>query len=171
MIGSSAGSNQWARSLRARSAGAARLSFSVAVWAVNHDAAAYSAGNAFGTIQSIAALRASPGTGLLETVQVVVAEAIAPTLVLAFFSATPAAATDHSAYNLSYADQSLLLGSVVTTAADFTTIGTTMYARFNPAIVLKAAAGGNVFCLALATGTLDYVGATVIKVILGVLQD
>lgn len=135
---------------------------------------AYNASDVVGGLRTLALGRVSGAGVVLQDVQVTDLSDQKAVLALIFFSAIPSSSTyaDHGGLTIHANDIAKVLGIVNIAAADYTDLGSYSIAtKTGIGLVLKPATGTNIYCVAVATGTPDYVNATDLSIAFGVLQD
>lgn len=137
------------------------------------DTGAYTAGDVIGGVQTIDALGATFGRGVLKNVTIGDGGNQRAALTLLFFEALPDGTyTDQAAVAPSVADLAICLGKVEIAADDYTTVGARAVATKECSTVLRSATDlRRVYVVIVAGGTPTYSAANLLKVALGVLLD
>jgi len=137
--------------------------------------AAYSAGDSVGGLQSLALAREAGLGVVLQSVSIVDTGFQKAAFTLIFFDADPAASTtsDADAFDLHDDDAAKVIGLVEVVADDYVdvTADEAVATKSGLGIVLQPAAGTTIYCVAVTSGTPDYVAATDLKFQFGVLRD
>lgn len=136
---------------------------------------AYAAGDAVGGMSTLAAMRISGGTGVLENLLVVDHSNQKPNLDILFFTSSPPSTTvtDNSAFpTLSQAADALVIARVSIASTDWVTVGGSGFASptFQPKVV-TASGSANLYMAVNTSSTPTFVATTDIMITTGFLRD
>jgi hypothetical protein len=133
----------------------------------------YEAGDCVGGKLTLTdAVRASGGSGVLQTITIVDSSNINPALEIIIFNSNPTAATltDGSAIAFS-TDVSKVIQRIPVYASDYTTVGGVAIATITPGMIVQAVGSANLYAALNAVAAHDFVAATDLQVKFGFLQD